>query len=699
MIRRDIDLSALAAEGLELAKTGAGQYTVKLAAAAPRDPAAKTANDASGMQGRPRGRFLLTGAPGKLGGADWQGMRWLVMDVRGMQKSDPAMVFEFWNGGNEGKGSDLTAIVGLLPCLAVRVAFPLEAADGAKLFWLPRTPGRLKMVVHGNRVYMESCRKASFGFYRTNAEQTLEIANVYLSDVEPEYPMEEAKLLDELGQWNLWDWPGKTKSPEELTTRLQARAGLPDGQFPAGLSRYGGWQAKRFGATGFFRVVKADGRWWMADPEGCAFFSAGLDCVGLKAVQTELDSTRRWHKRLPERNGEYREAYLERHGEGYMGDASQPEFFCYDAANLMRAFGADWKAKGTKIIRDYMVEWGFNTLGNWSDPEFIRAARLPWVLPLRGFPDKIIDRKIFRDFPDVYSAQFAEESENYAKQLAEHREDPFLIGYFMRNEPEWAFVEDICIAEEMLENPENNDSKREFIRWASVRYGDIARLNGAWRTAFQSFGELEKPLRRARSLSQAAAADLEAFSAMMIDRYVRLPAQALRRMDPNHMNLGMRYAYVDNPSLLAGSDCFDVFSVNCYRMDPGGETDRLGALTGLPVIIGEYHIGALDRGLPATGLKAVASQADRGRAYRCYVESAAASPCCLGAHYFTLSDQSALGRFDGENYQIGALDVCFSPYAEFIGGIQATHERLYAVMSGEAAPFDDRPAEYETVAF
>ena len=31
--------------------------------------------------------------------------------------------------------------------------------------------------------------------------------------------------------------------------------------------------------------------------------------------------------------------------------------------------------------------------------------------------------------------------------------EPFLIGYFMRNEPAWAYVYDLNIAEEMLANP------------------------------------------------------------------------------------------------------------------------------------------------------------------------------------------------------------------------------------------------------
>jgi hypothetical protein len=38
----------------------------------------------------------------------------------------------------------------------------------------------------------------------------------------------------------------------------------------------GGWKAKRFNATGFFRVEKED-RWWLVTPEGNAFLSRGIN--------------------------------------------------------------------------------------------------------------------------------------------------------------------------------------------------------------------------------------------------------------------------------------------------------------------------------------------------------------------------------------------------------------------------------------
>jgi hypothetical protein len=63
----------------------------------------------------------------------------------------------------------------------------------------------------------------------------------------------------------------------------------------------------------------------------------------------------------------------------------------------------------------------------------------------------------------------------------------------------------------------------------------------------------------------------------------------------------------------------------------------------------------------------------------------------VGAHWFTLYDESAVGRFDGENYNIGFLDVCNRPYKELSEAGIASHERIYEVAAGEVEPYDDVP--------
>jgi hypothetical protein len=102
-----------------------------------------------------------------------------------------------------------------------------------------------------------------------------------------------------------------------------------------------------------------------------------------------------------------------------------------------------------------------------------------------------------------------------------------------------------------------------------------------------------------------------------------------------------------------------------------------------PVIIGEFHFGALDRGMFHTGLRRRASQTDRAKAYRDYVQGALRHPQIVGTGWFKYRDQSPTGRaLDGENYQIGFLDVCDTPYPETIAACREVGYAMYAYRLG-----------------
>jgi hypothetical protein len=228
---------------------------------------------------------------------------------------------------------------------------------------------------------------------------------------------------------------------------------------------------------------------------------------------------------------------------------------------------------------------------------------------------------------------------------------------------------------------------RDFLR---ARYGDDAALSAAWglKTTLGAVAEGAW----SEALGAAAQADLAAFSTLMVDRFWGELSAACRAVDPDHLNLGVRYHTVPPSWAVAGMRSFDVFSVNGYtERVRSAELAPLSAQLGRPVLVGEWHFGALDVGLPASGIGHVRDQAERGQAFRIYTEDAAAQPWCVGVHYFTLYDESALGRFDGENWNIGFLDVCNRPYEPLAAAARASHERLYQVASGEVAPYDDAP--------
>jgi hypothetical protein len=224
-----------------------------------------------------------------------------------------------------------------------------------------------------------------------------------------------------------------------------------------------------------------------------------------------------------------------------------------------------------------------------------------------------------------------------------------------------------------------------------TKYADDAALAGAWQMPSVTFDRITRG-RWSGVLSRPAVADLADFSTIMVDRLYTMLTDACRKVDPNHLNLGARYFTVPPAWALAGMKRFDVFSFNNYHERvPAEDLARITEATGRPVLIGEWHFGALDVGLPASGIGRVADQAARGQAFRLYVEQAAAIPQCVGVHYFILYDQSCLGRFDGECYNIGFLDICNKPYEPLAAAARETHERLYAVAAGETKPFEDAP--------
>jgi hypothetical protein len=136
----------------------------------------------------------------------------------------------------------------------------------------------------------------------------------------------------------------------------------------------------------------------------------------------------------------------------------------------------------------------------------------------------------------------------------------------------------------------------------------------------------------------------------------------------------------------ASKEFFDVFSINIYDYTARKEMIRnIYDLTGLPIVIGEFHFGVPGRGL-APGLAQTKDLYERAVAYRYYVENAAAHPAIIGTHWFQWIDQPSTGRFDGENYNIGFVDVTDRPYKDMVNAAQEIFERLYSIHSGLEPP-------------
>lgn len=596
------------------------------------------------------------------------------------EKSDASIVTQ--SGSVAGKKTEtprMSAKIGVLPRLKTKVIFPLEHLNGQEIF-MPRFPRQLKGTVLGNRMKPEEISKV---IIRVGPFQTprflpeYEIASIYLTKELPTpYPTPEIPLTDKFGQWARKEWPGKINSDEEFKDVLNKQLENANAAtFPENWSKYGGWKEKKFEPTGFFRTHNDGNRWWLVDPDGFAFVSVGVDCIRNNAsgVISGQEDLFEW---LPDSTD-----ILYKDGFSIRGKTVQADFFTF---NLMRVFGERWQEKWETITTGQIRDFAINTIGNWSDIDYARKAKIPYVLPLSRFPSTEV--QLYRDFPDVFADEYAANAKQFAQQLSEFKNDPYLIGYFLRNEPNWAFgAHDI--AYEMFATNQPSESKNYFAKWLSQHYSTIQELNKNWKINLPDFETLTTQIFEEYP-SEKAKEDFWKFSEILVAKYVNVPCDEVEKVDSNHLNLGMRYAWISSDLLYKAGERFDVFSINGYGNPGPPETAEIARISGKPVMIGEFHFGATDRGLPATGIQGALTQADRGTAYRYYVEQGLARPELIGMHYFQWLDQPVFGRFDGENYNIGLMDICNQPYRELTDAAKLTHLKMYKVANGEEKPFD-----------
>ena len=77
------------------------------------------------------------------------------------------------------------------------------------------------------------------------------------------------------------------------------------------------------------------------------------------------------------------------------------------------------------------------------------------------------------------------------------------------------------------------------------------------------------------------------------------------------------------------------------------------------------------------GLVQASSQADRSQAYQEYVRSVLSLPAFVGCQWFQYYDEPLVGRFDGENYNIGFVSGTDTPYWELIEAAQQINAQIY----------------------
>jgi len=489
-------------------------------------------------------------------------------------------------------------------------------------------------------------------------------------------------FIDTFGQYKHADWPGKIHAPEDLVRRRQEEEkDLADKPGPADFNRYGGWASgPALKATGFFRVEKHQGRWWLVDPEGRLFWSHGIDCVRSDDY-TPIDERDEWFENPPWLQKTLAEFLLPSghalHGH-YAG--RKPRCFNFAGANLKRKYGDDWRNISAAMAHRRLRSWGMNTIANWSDPAIYLMRRTPYTATIH-FTSRMLEgsQGYWGKFRDVFDPSFAAGiRKSMAGQSDTTAGDPWCIGYFVDNEIAWG--DEVSLAVAALVSPADQPAKLAFVEDLKAKYGDIAKLNAAWGTAHESWEALIQS-RNAPDRNKARD-DLTAFYTRTAETYFKTIRDAIKAVAPNQLYLGCRFAWGNPRATAAAAKFCDVVSFNLYRRSVADF--KLPAGIDVPLIIGEFHFGALDRGMFHTGLVRTSSQEERADAYRQYVRGALRHPQFVGCHWFQYRDQPTTGRvLDGENYQIGFVDIADSPYPETIAASRDVGYAMYRYRTGK----------------
>jgi hypothetical protein len=624
---------------------------------------------------------------------DLSSCAWVKLQVRNSGQVPVTVHLRVDNPGADGRRHCRTASAGLEPGAEGSVRVDLKRATDdrleGKLFGLrgypvkaggPDTvePARINQVV----IFLsQPTQDHAFEVVALTAGGAYTKPTAWTADADPFVP-----FIDTFGQYRHKDWPGKVNANEALAIRRDAEARqLPQDVASfnrlAAWDRYGGWAAgPKLEASGFFRVEKHDGKWWLIDPDGHLFWSHGIDCVRMTEV-TPIEEREAWFEHPPWLLPELAEFLapsvyaLKGH---YAGRS--PKCFSFGTANLRRKYGPAWKQTSADVIHERLRAWGLNTIANWSDLSVSFLRRTPYTDNLGSRGGRMIEGSegYWGKFPDVFDPALARglRGQMEAKR-GKSAGDAWCLGYFSDNEMSWG--DEISLALAALASPADQPAKQAFVGDLKQKYPDIESLNVVWGTSHTSWEALltstSKPDRN------RADDDLKAFYSRAAETYFRTVREAIKAVAPNQLYLGCRFAWANARAARAAAKYCDVVSYNLYQRTVG--EFRFNGEADVPLINGEFHFGALDRGMFHTGLVPVANQAERAAAYRAYVESALRHPQFVGTHWFQYQDQPTTGRaYDEENYQIGFVDIADTPHSETVAASRSVGEAMYRLRFG-----------------
>ena len=563
-------------------------------------------------------------------------------------------------------------------------------------------------------------------------DKTLIIDNVRAVEPQNFDPQFLSAIVDKFGQNAKQEFANKVHSVDELKRHSQQeQLSLRDTPL-TGRSKYNGWaDGPRLESTGYFRTEKYNGKWSLVDPEGYLFYSNGIanirmantstitgydfdtslikqreaddftpeDSIGLNRAPEHSWPTRHVSSELRANMFTWLPTYQsdEAAGFGYRrsvhsGALEHGETYSFYRANLARKYDTNDETSLMQAWRDTTIKrmhsWGMTSFGNWVDPSFYQLNRLPyfangWIIG--DFKTVSSGNDYWGELPDPYDPLFTERVDETVKQIArEVNNNPWCVGVFIDNEKSWGSVGSVQSQYGIILNGLKLDAadsplKASLVTQLKAQYTSIGALNEAWDTQFSSWAAFAEGV-ELENYADSAVGDFSVLLQNYAETYFSLIANALDHYMPNHLYMGPRFAHwAMGPEVRAAAAKYaDVMSYNYYREGIDQPYWSFLEQLDMPSIIGEFHNGSVDSGLFNPGLIHAESQADRGKKYKEYVLSALDNPYFVGTHWFQYIDSPLTGRaYDGENYNVGFVNVADIPYPPLLEAAKEVNSVLY----------------------
>jgi hypothetical protein len=416
------------------------------------------------------------------------------------------------------------------------------------------------------------------------------------------------------------------------------------------------------GREGFWRIVQGqDGVWWFLSPDGKTEFLNTVTTVQPFQLARDRDGAQ----------------FVSRDYDG--GLAEGGNMTRWAAATLGRVKAA-----------------GFKGLGAWCNPIF-HDFPVPMSRDLNVW--KWINGE--KNYIRVYSPDFARLAEvAVTSQVPRFVNDRNLVGYYIDNELPWG--DDLVGPRLYFDNRSPDDpNRRQLVSVIRKAWPDIAAFNAAWGTDLPDYAALDQL--RALPLSFGSgnragnyAAYVKLLSLWMehVARdYFRMTTELIRRHDPNHLILGVRFKGWAPPEVVRASrGLTDAQSLNYYVGDARLDREMFTMITrdsGQPLIITEYSFHALDGrsgNRNTVGFAAqVLDQRARAEGYRLKTTRLARLPFVIGADWFQWADEPPSGRhFDGEDVNFGIVDIDDRPYDHIVAAVRETTPKLNPLHAASA---------------